>query len=135
MSLAVNFRLVNMTTGEYKYLEDGSFRGSGFTFVRDLIDSMDKYSQYIPITDEVFEHLQGDFILADSPVLHGTHRLDMLRRPSQHLHGVLADLDDAVGVGINGDDGRLIEHDALPLHIDEHGRRSEINGDVPGHIV
>ena len=57
MSLAVNFRLVNMTTGEYKYLEDGSFRGSGFTFVRDLIDNMDKYNQYIPITDELFEHL------------------------------------------------------------------------------
>ena len=57
MSLDVNLRLVNTKTGEYRCLEDGSFRGGNFTFVKDLIDNMDKYGKYIPITDEIFEYL------------------------------------------------------------------------------
>lgn len=57
MSLDVNLRLVNTKTGEYKGLENGSFRGNSFTFVRALAESMDKYGQYIAVTDEVFEYL------------------------------------------------------------------------------
>ena len=57
MSLDVNLRLVNTKTGEYRCLEDERFRGNNFTFVKDLVENMDKYGQYVPITDEIFEYL------------------------------------------------------------------------------
>lgn len=57
MSLDVNLRLINTETGEYKVLENGDFRGGTFLFVKNMINRMDKYGKYVPITEEIFDEL------------------------------------------------------------------------------
>lgn len=57
MSLEVSLRLVNTETGEYRELEDGDFHGSGYLFVKHMIERKNAYGKYIVITDEVFEEL------------------------------------------------------------------------------
>ena len=53
MGLDVSLRLKNSHTGEIRELD--SYRGSDFTFVKEYIDSVDAYGQYIEVTPELRE--------------------------------------------------------------------------------
>ena len=53
-------------------------------------------------------------------------------RAAQHLLGLFADGFDFTGVLVDGDDGGLVDHDALAAGIDERVGGSEIDGEIAG---
>ena len=57
MGLDVNLRLRNKATGEIRDLSDNGYRGSDFKFVKQYMTSIDKYGEYVEVTDEVYEIL------------------------------------------------------------------------------
>src|SRR5215203_2555894 len=86
----------------------------------------------VSLADEMREHLFGGFEVGDDAVLHGSHRLDVRRRPSEHLVGFLPNgLDFPLG-GVEGNDRRFIDDD--PAAAREHAGvgGAEIDGDICG---
>ena len=80
--------------------------------------------------DEVGEHLLGDVEVRDDAVLEGPDGHDVARRAAEHRLGLLAHREDRVVGLMDGDDGRLVEDDALPLDVDEGIGRPEIDSHV-----
>ncbi len=82
--------------------------------------------------DEVFEHALGDEVVGDDAVAQGAHDFDLAGGAAVHLFGGAADFDDdgAVAVFADGDDRRLLEHDAAPLDVDEDVDGPQINCDL-----
>ena len=65
---------------------------------------------------------------------------DVARHLAQHRLGFGADgLDRLLAVGsalvADGDDGRLVEHDALAAHVDQRVGRAEVDGQVGGNVA
>ena len=82
--------------------------------------------------DEVLDHFLGDFEIGDNAVAKGAEGLDGAGRTAQHHFGPVAHgqhLFLALDLG-NGDHGRLVKNNPLPLHIDKGIRRTKINGHV-----
>ena len=84
----------------------------------------------VHLLDEVAEHAFGDVEVGDDAVLQRPDRHDVARRPADHALGLDADSDDLAGVGVDRDDGRLIEHDASPADVDQSVRRAQIDRHV-----
>src|SRR5256885_12070064 len=78
---------------------------------------------------EEAQHLLGDVEIGDDAVLEGPHGEDAVRRAAQHALGLEADAFDFAAGFFDGDDGRLVEHDALTLDPDQGVGSAEIDGD------
>jgi hypothetical protein len=78
----------------------------------------------------VAKHHLGDIDVRDDTILERANRLDAVGRAAQHALGLEPDTHNPTTPPFNRDDGRLVEHDALPLHVHEGIRRPKIDGDV-----
>src|SRR2546430_13833097 len=63
-------------------------------------------------------------------ILEGPHGEDAVRRAAQHPLGLEPDAFDLPGRLLDGDDGGLVEHDALALHVDQRVGGAQIDGDL-----
>ncbi len=79
--------------------------------------------------DEVFEHALGDEVVGDDAVAQGAHDFDFAGGAAVHLFGGAADFDNdrSVAVFADGNDRRLLEHDAAPLDVDQDVDGAQIN--------
>ncbi len=89
--------------------------------------------------DELLDHLLGDHEVGDHAILHGPDGLDVAGHLAEHGLGLAADrLDDFLAVGAafvaDGDDGGLVEHDALVTGEDQRVGCAKINGKVGGEV-
>src|SRR6185437_14498950 len=75
------------------------------------------------------EHRLGDDVVGDDAVLHRPDGLDVAGRPPDHLARLVADRDDPVVVA-DRDDRRLLDDDALALHVHEDVGRAEVDADL-----
>jgi hypothetical protein len=85
--------------------------------------------------DEVADHLLGHIEVGDDPIPERAHGRDVTRCPADHPLRIVADGEDVTGVGVQRDNGRLIEEDPLPANVDERVRGSEVNGHIPAQVV
>ena len=81
----------------------------------------------VHLVDEVAQHLLGYVEVGDDAVTKWPDRLDVGRRASDHPLGFHAHLERAVVAGVDGDDRRLVENDALTAHEHERIRRAQID--------
>ena len=79
--------------------------------------------------EEVAQHLLGHVEVGDHAVLHRAHRDDAVGRAAEHALRLEAHALDLLRLAVDRDDGRLVQDDALALHVDERVRRAEIDGD------
>jgi hypothetical protein len=86
----------------------------------------------VNLADEVLDHLLGDFEVGDDPVAHRTDRFHVAGSAAQHLLGLYADgVDDLAAADVpQGHHGRLVQHDALALHVDQGVGGAEVDGDI-----
>ena len=80
--------------------------------------------------DEVAQHRFGDEVVGDHAVAHGADDLDRAGVPADHRVRLVADGDDGVVALGEGDDRRLVEHDAAALLEDEDVRGAEVDADA-----
>ena len=85
------------------------------------------------LADEVVEHLLGDVEVRDDAVFQGADGDDIGRGAADHPLGLGADGQHLLGLLVDGDDGRLVDDDALAAHQDEGIGGAEVDADVPGH--
>src|SRR6185369_9103118 len=87
----------------------------------------------VDLLDAVPEHRLGDLEVGDDPVLERPDGGDVARRAAEHPLRFGADGEHApaaLGVLLDGDDGRLIAYDALAPHEDERVRRSQVDREI-----
>lgn len=83
------------------------------------------------LQDEIAEHALGDLEVGDDTVLQRAHGNDVAGGPPDHLLRLRADREDATGVRVDRDDGRLVEYD--PATPDVHQR---VGGpEVDSHVT
>ena len=80
---------------------------------------MHQHLAVVRLLDEVVQHLFGDFEVGDDAVLHGLDGHDVAGRAAQHLLGFFADRFHLAGVFVDGDDGGLVDDDALAARVDQ----------------
>ena len=90
--------------------------------------------------DELLEHLLGDREVGDHAVFHRADGLDVARHLAEHGLGLFADrLDGFLAVGAafvaDGDDRRLVEHDAFATHIDQRVGGTEVDREVRREVA
>ena len=78
------------------------------------------------------QHAGRELIVGDDAVLQRVHGDDIAGRAPEHVPRGRADLQHLAAVFIEGDDGRLAQHDAAPGRIDQHVGRAEIDPKVSG---
>ena len=78
------------------------------------------------------QHTGRELIVGDDAVLQRVHGDDIAGRAPEHAPRGRADLQHLAAVFIEGDDGRLAQHDAAPGRIDQHVGRAEIDPKVSG---
>ena len=91
---------------------------------------MHQHLAVVRLLNEVIQHLLGDFEVGDDAVLHRLDGDDVPGRSAEHLFRFLADRFHLVGVLVDGDDGRLVHHDALAARIDQGVRGPKIDRQV-----
>jgi hypothetical protein len=69
--------------------------------------------------------------VGDDPVSKWTNGLDILVRFAMHLLGLLTDGNDFAGIAIQGNDGRFINHDGVPMDYQGVGG-AKVNGNFLG---
>src|SRR5207248_9347655 len=84
----------------------------------------------VGLADEVLQHLFGHFKVGDNAVFHGTNGDDVAGCAAKHFFGFLANGFDLVGDFVDGDDGRLADHNAASFGIDQRVSRSQVNGEI-----
>ena len=82
------------------------------------------------LAHEMGQHLLRRFEVGDDAVLHRPDRLDVGRRAPEHLVGLGADRLDTAARRVEGDDRRLVQHDAAAAREDAGVGSAEIDGDV-----
>ena len=82
------------------------------------------------LADELLDHQLGHLVVRNDALAQRTDGDDVVRRAAEGLLRLRADRHELSRHLVHRDDGRLVEHDALALHINENGRRAEINADV-----
>jgi hypothetical protein len=95
----------------------------------------DQGAAVVDAQDEVPQHRLRDVEIGDHAVPHGPDGDDVARRPSEHLFGFRAhgqDLLFPLGVLVDGDDGRFVQHDPLSPDIYEGVGRPQIDGQIVG---
>ena len=90
--------------------------------------------------DELLEHLLGDREVGDDAVLHRPDGFDVAGHLAEHRLGFGADrLDGLLAVGAafvaDGDDGGLVEDDALAAHVDQRVGSAEVDGQVRREVA
>jgi hypothetical protein len=80
--------------------------------------------------DEVAQHGLCHKVVGDDAVPHRPDDGDAAGRSAHHVPGVVADGDDGVVTLGDGDDGWLVNDDALALLVNEHVRGTEIDPDL-----
>ena len=86
----------------------------------------------VRLAHEVHQHLLSRIEVGDDAVLHRPHRLDVRRRPPEHLVGLDADRFDLPPGDVEGDDGRFVEDDAAAASKNAGVSGSEIDRHVGG---
>ena len=86
----------------------------------------------VDLVDEVLDHLLGHVEVADDAVAQRPDRDDVGRRPADHPLGLGADRQDALGLGVDGDDRRLAHDDPAVADVDQRVGRPEVDPDVAG---
>ena len=86
----------------------------------------------VDLVDEVLDHLLGHVEVADDPVAERPDRDDVGRRPADHPLGLGPDRQDALGLGVDGHDGRLAHDDPAIADVDQRVGRPEVDPDVAG---
>ena len=89
--------------------------------------------QHLPVVrllNEIVQHLLGDFEVGDHAVFHGLDGDDVAGRAAQHLFRFLAHGLHFACVLVDGDDGGLIDHDALALGVHQGVGRPQIDGQI-----
>ena len=86
----------------------------------------------VDLVDEVLDHLLGHVEVADDAVAQRADRDDVGRRPADHPLGLRADRQDALGLGVDGHDGRLAHDDPAVAHVDQRVGGPEVDPDVAG---
>ena len=79
--------------------------------------------------EEVAQHLLGHVEVGDDAVLHRPNGDDAFRRAAEHALRLEADALDLLGLAIDRDDRRLVQDDALALHVDQRVRGAEVDTD------
>src|SRR5665647_71264 len=119
--------------GRHGLFDEGrpaSTRGVGRLFHRSLFDAghttrdADDHPGVRPavlhdLADEMAQHLLGDIKVGDDAVFERPHGADGGRRAAEHALGLRADGVDLIGAVVDGDHGRLAEHDAPAAQIDQ----------------
>ena len=88
---------------------------------------MHQHLAVVRLLDEVVQHLFGDFEVGDHAVFHRLDGDDVARRAAEHLLGFFADRLDFAGILVDGDDGGLVDDDALAARVDQRVRGAEID--------
>ena len=81
---------------------------------------------------EVLDHLLRDVEVADDAVAERPDGDDVGRRPADHALRLRADRQDALGLRVDRDHGRLADDDAAIADVDERVRGAEVDPDVAG---
>ena len=86
------------------------------------------------LANEVLDHYFGDFEVCDDAISEGTNGLDVAGRAAQHLLSFIADGKNLLATlhFYQRDHRRLIQNNALALHIDKRIRRAKIDSHVVG---
>jgi hypothetical protein len=91
---------------------------------------MHQHLAVVRLLDEVIQHLLGDLEVGDDAVLHRFDRDDVAGGAPQHLLRFFTDRFHFTGGFVQRDDGRLVDHNALTLGINERVGGSEVDGEV-----
>ena len=131
--------------GGHRLLDDVDPAGAGLVaglLDRALLDGGDaaRHADHQPglgevaaavhLLDEEPEHLLGRVEVGDHAVLERPDRGDVVGRAADHPLRLVADGEDLAGGGVQRDDGRLVEEDALAAHVDERVGGAEVHGHV-----
>ena len=79
------------------------------------------------------DHFLRHFEVGDRTLAQGPHRDDVARRAADHLPRLVAHRQHFLVAAVEGDDRRLVEHDALTLGVHEGVRSAEVDREVAGH--
>ena len=93
---------------------------------------MHQHLAVVRLLDEVVQHLLGDFEVGDDAVFHRLDGDDVAGRAAQHFLRLFADGLHFAGVLVDGDDGRLVDDDALAARVDQRVGGAEIDGQIAG---
>src|ERR1700679_1281266 len=93
-------------------------------------DSARRKPRWMDFLNQRAEHSFRNFEIGNNPVFHRTDCLNITMRSSNHSLRLAAECDDFLRGRIEGNNGRLIEHNALALHIDQGVCRAQIDCDV-----
>ena len=96
-------------------------------YIRRLVSGVAEHA-----AEHLRQHAGRELIVGDDAVLQRVHGDDIAGRAPEHAPRGRADLQHLAAVFIEGDDGRLAQHDAAPGRIDQHVGRAEIDPKVSG---
>jgi hypothetical protein len=82
------------------------------------------------LVNKVIEHALGYFKIGDHAVFHRTDSDDISRCAPHHVFGFFADRFNLSVILVNGDNGRFVDDNALPLGKNQGIGRSEIDGQI-----
>ena len=105
----------------------GDFRGNADDDAR-----VNEHGAVVGLLDEVIQHLFRHFEVGDHAVLQGADGHDVSGRAAQHLFGVAAHGFHIAIHLVDGDNGRLIDHDAFALGVHQGVGGPQVNGKVGG---
>ena len=79
------------------------------------------------------DHSLGDLEVGDRPATKRPHGDDVAGRSPDHLPRFAPGRQHFAGLAVEGDDRRLVQHDAAALHVDQRVRCTEIDCKVASH--
>ena len=82
------------------------------------------------LLDEVAQHLFADVEIGNDAVLQRTDRADVIRRAADHALRLGADCERPPVFHVDGDNRRLVEHDAATAYVDERVSGAQVDGHV-----
>ena len=93
---------------------------------------MDQHLPAVSLLDEVRQHFFRDREIGNDAIFHGPDSHDIARRTTKHILGFFADSFDLVCDFVDGNDRRLVDHDAATFSIDQGVRCTEVNRQIAG---
>ena len=91
---------------------------------------MHKHLPVVRLLDEIVQHLLGNFEVGDHSVFHWLDSDDVTRRAAQHLFRFFAYGLYLAGVLVDGDNGGLVDHDALAPRVHQRVGRPQIDRQI-----
>ena len=74
---------------------------------------------FIPLLDEVLDHLLSGVEVSNDAIAQGTHRTDVSRRAPEHQLGFFANRQGNAFVKVDGNHRRFTQHDPLACGVDQ----------------